>query len=97
MNRELLVAADKRGKVDVERVRADKTVVEADIKYPTDSGLLTPAMCRIASQLRRLRAAGVKVSFVDRTSARASTPTTSSTPSSGAPDANDASRISKRD
>jgi IS5 family transposase len=69
LNRELLVAARERGAVDVERVRADTTVVEADIKYPTDSGLLTAATCRIASRLRRLRAAGVKVSFVDRTSA----------------------------
>ena len=68
LNRELLAAADQRGEVDVERVRADTTVVEADIKYPTDSGLLTAATCRIASRLRRLRNAGVKVSFTDRTS-----------------------------
>jgi IS5 family transposase len=69
LNRELLAAAHHCGEVDVERVRADTTVVEADIKYPTDSGLLTAAVCRIASRLRRLRRAGVKVSFVDRTSA----------------------------
>ena len=69
LNRQLLAAADERGEVDSERVRADTTVVEADIKYPTDSGLLTAATCRIASRLRRLHAAGVKVSFVDRTSA----------------------------
>ena len=68
LNRELLAAADERGEVDVERVRVDTTVVEADIKYPTDSGLLTAATCRIASRLRRLRNAGVKVSFIDRTS-----------------------------
>jgi IS5 family transposase len=67
LNRELLAAADERGAVDVERVRVDTTVVEADIKYPTDSGLLTAATCRIASRLRRLRTAGVKVSFTDRT------------------------------
>jgi len=69
LNRELLVAAHGRGEVDLERVRADTTVVEADIKYPTDSGLLTAAVCRIASRLRRLRAVGVKVSYVDRTAA----------------------------
>jgi IS5 family transposase len=68
LNRQLLAAAHERGEVDVERVRADTTVVEADIRYPTDSGLLTAATCRIASQLRRLHAAGVKVRFVDRTS-----------------------------
>jgi transposase, IS5 family len=40
----------------------------ADIKYPTDSGLLKAATCRNASRRRRLRNAGVKVSFIDRTS-----------------------------
>jgi IS5 family transposase len=69
LNRELLAAAHLRGEVDVARVRVDTTVVEADIKYPTDSGLLTAAVCRIASRLRRLTNAGVKLSFVDRTSA----------------------------
>src|SRR3954453_3038017 len=68
LNRELLAAAHQRGEVDVEGVRVDTTVVEADIKYPPDSGLLPAATCRIASRLRRLRAAGVKVSFIDRTS-----------------------------
>jgi IS5 family transposase len=69
LNRELLAAADGRGEVDLARVRADTTVVEADIKYPTDSGLLTAAVCRIASRLRRLKGAGVRVRFVDRTRA----------------------------
>jgi IS5 family transposase len=68
LNRELVAAAHQRGEVDVERVRADTTVVEADIRYPTDSGLLTAATCRIASRLRRLRNAGVKISYTDRTS-----------------------------
>jgi transposase, IS5 family len=69
LNRELLAAAHGRGEVDLERVRADTTVVEADIKYPTDSGLLTAAVCRIESRLRRLKAAGVKVTYLDRTAA----------------------------
>jgi transposase, IS5 family len=68
LNRELLAAAHQAGQVDTQRARVDTTVVEADIKYPTDSGLLTAATCRIASRLRRLRDAGVKVAFVDRTS-----------------------------
>jgi IS5 family transposase len=68
LNRELLAAAHRRGEVDLDWVRVDTTVVEADIKYPTDSGLLTAATCRIASRLRRLRSAGVKVSAIDRTS-----------------------------
>src|SRR6266508_4681692 len=69
LNVQLLAGAHERGEVDLDRVRVDSTVVEADIKYPTDSGLLTAAVCRIASRLRRLRSAGVKVSFTDRTQA----------------------------
>jgi len=67
LNVQLLAGAHERGEVDLERVRVDTTVVEADIKYPTDSGLLTSAVCRISSRLRRLTNAGVKVAFVDRT------------------------------
>jgi transposase, IS5 family len=69
LNRELLAAAHARGEVDLDRVRADTTVVEADIKYPTDSGLLTAAVCRIGSRLRRLRSVGVNVAYIDRTDA----------------------------
>jgi IS5 family transposase len=69
LNRQLLTAARQRGQVDVDRVRVDTTVVEADIKYPTDSGLLTAATCRIASRLRRLAKVGVKVAYTDRTAA----------------------------
>jgi IS5 family transposase len=47
----LLTAASERGEVSVERVRVDTSVVEADVKYPTDSGLLTAATCQIASRL----------------------------------------------
>jgi IS5 family transposase len=67
LNAELLAKADAAGLVKVDRVRADTTVVEADIKFPTDSGLLTVATARIAVRLRRLRARGVPVVFVDRT------------------------------
>ena len=71
LNVQLLTGAHERGVVDLERVRVDTTVVEADIKYPTDSGLLTSAICRISSRLRRLANVGVRVSFVDRTAAGA--------------------------
>ena len=67
LNAQLLAGAHERGEVDLERVRVDTTVVEANIKYPTDSGLLTSAICRISSRLARLTAVGVKVAFVDRT------------------------------
>jgi IS5 family transposase len=67
LNRQLLDAAHEHGHVDVDRVRVDTTVVEADIKYPTDSGLLTAATGRIASRLGRLVRLGVKVTYTDRT------------------------------
>jgi IS5 family transposase len=68
LNQELLVAAGKAGVVSLQRLRADSTVVEADVSYPTDSGLLTKAVAALAKLLGRLQAAGVAVSFVDRTS-----------------------------
>ena len=67
LNIELLAAAHEDGLVDLARVRADTTVVEADIKYPTDSGLLTSATGRIATSLHRLAKVGVKVAYTDRT------------------------------
>jgi transposase, IS5 family len=39
-------------------VRADTTVVPADVAYPTDSGLLARAVRRIAATGRRIQAAG---------------------------------------
>jgi transposase, IS5 family len=69
LNRQLLTTAHEGAQVDLDRVRVDTTVVEADIKYPTDSGLLTAATCRIASRLRRLAKVGVKVVYTDRTAA----------------------------
>lgn len=39
-------------------VRGDTTVVEADVAYPTDSGLLAKAIRRIAMAIKRIKAAG---------------------------------------
>ena len=69
LNVELLDAANERGVVSLDQVRVDTTVVEADVKYPTDSGLLTAATSRIASRLRRLAKVGVKIVYTDRTTA----------------------------
>src|SRR3954470_15022292 len=40
------------------RLRADTTVVPADVAYPTDSGLLAKAVHRIAATGRRIQAGG---------------------------------------
>ena len=69
LNEALLAKAHEAKVLKMNRLRADTTVVEADIKYPTDSGLLTAATCRIASRLRRLARLGVKIAYTDRTAA----------------------------
>jgi IS5 family transposase len=52
------------------RLRADTTVVPANIKYPTDSGLLTRGITKIARTVQRIQAAGAatRTGFVDTTS-----------------------------
>jgi IS5 family transposase len=59
LNAVLITVGVEAGAVDMSWLRADTTVVPADIKYPTDSGLLTKGVSRIASLVGRLQAAGV--------------------------------------
>ncbi len=57
-NEALLAKAAQAKLLRTSRVRADTTVVEADVAYPTDSGLLAKAVGRIAATGRRIQAAG---------------------------------------
>jgi IS5 family transposase len=57
-NEALLVKAAEAKLLRTGRLRADTTVVEADVAYPTDSGLLAKAVRRIAVTARRVQAAG---------------------------------------
>ena len=66
LNDALLIKAHAEGHVNLDRVRVDTTVVEADIKYPTDSGLLTKAVTNIAKLCRRIDTF-VPVDFKNRT------------------------------
>jgi IS5 family transposase len=69
---ELLLAKAAEDKVlKTSRVRADTTVVPANIKYPTDSGLLTKGISKISKAVRRIQAAGAatRTEFRDRTRA----------------------------
>lgn len=59
LNAELIKVAVEAGVVEVDWLRADTTVVPADIKYPTDSGLLTKGMSQIAGLVGRLQASGL--------------------------------------
>ena len=69
---EALLAKAVQGKVlRTNRLRADTTVVPANVAYPTDSGLLAKAIKRIAVTGRRIKAAGgaVRTQLRDRSRA----------------------------
>lgn len=57
-NEALLAKAAEAKLLRSSRLRADTTVVCADVAYPTDSGLLAKAIRRIAGTGRRIQAAG---------------------------------------
>jgi transposase, IS5 family len=58
LNEALLAKAAGQKLLRAGRVRADTTVVPANVSYPTDSGLLARAIRRIAVTGRRIQAAG---------------------------------------
>ena len=58
LNEALLAKAAEAKLLRTTRVRADTTVVPANVAYPTDSGLLAKAVRRIAATGRRIQAAG---------------------------------------
>ena len=58
LNEALLVKAAAAKLLRTDRVRADTTVVEAAVAYPTDSGLLAKAIGTMARAVGRIKAAG---------------------------------------
>jgi IS5 family transposase len=58
LNEALLAKAAAAKLLRTEKVRADTTVVEADVAYPTDSGLLAKAVGAMARTVDRVKAAG---------------------------------------
>jgi IS5 family transposase len=58
LNEALLIKAAAAKLVRTDKVRADTTVVEAAVAYPTDSGLLAKAVGGIAKTVTRIQAAG---------------------------------------
>jgi transposase, IS5 family len=58
LNAELLSLAVERRVLRSRRLRVDTTVVEADIRSPTDSGLCAHAVSRLAGLARRIKATG---------------------------------------
>jgi transposase, IS5 family len=58
LNEALLAKAAGQKLLRTDKVRADTTVVEAAVAYPTDSGLLAKAVGGMARTIRRIQAAG---------------------------------------
>lgn len=68
LNETLLAKAAAAKLLRTSKIRVDTTVVEANVEYPTDSGLLAKAISRIAATVRRVQAAGgtVRTKIRDR-------------------------------
>ncbi len=71
LNETLIAKAVQAKLVRTGKVRADTTVVSANVAYPTDSGLLAHAIVKIGKLVRRVKAAGAakRTRFRDRSRA----------------------------
>jgi transposase, IS5 family len=58
LNDVLLAQAADAKLVRMHKVRVDTTVVEADVAYPTNSGLLAKAITRLGASITKVKAAG---------------------------------------
>jgi IS5 family transposase len=69
LNEALLARADAAKLVRTGKVRADTTVVSANVEYPTDSGLLARAVTLVGRLVKRIKAAGgaARTEFRDAT------------------------------
>ena len=69
LNEALLARAASAKVLKTNRVRADTTVVPANVAYPTDSGLLAKGVAKMAKAVERLKASGLapRVKTRDRT------------------------------
>src|SRR5207244_3263837 len=68
LNQAVLKTAVEQKLLRSRRLRADTTLMEADIRHPTDSGLCAHAISRLGRTVRRIRAAGLasRTRFRDR-------------------------------
>ncbi|MGE0308202.1 MAG: ISNCY family transposase [Acidimicrobiia bacterium] len=69
LNEALLAKAHEAKVLKTNRLRADTTVVEANVAYPSDSSLLAKGVARMARSVQRLKAAGLatRTRFSNRT------------------------------
>ncbi len=68
LNQAVLSTAVERKLLRSRRLRVDTTVMEADVRYPTDSGLCAHAVSRLGRAVRRIKAIGLalRTRFRDR-------------------------------
>ena len=69
LNGALLAKAHEHKLIRLDKVRADTTVIEANVAYPTDSGLLAKGVAKLARLANQVKAAGLasRTGFRDRT------------------------------
>lgn len=69
LNEALLEKAKTARVVTLDKVRADTTVVPANVAYPTDSGLLAKGVAKLTKSVAAIKAAGLarRTRFRDRT------------------------------
>src|SRR5207249_3800391 len=69
LNDTLLAKAAEAKVLKTNRLRADTTVVEANVAYPTDSGLLAKGVAKLAGAAHKLRRLGLatRTKMVDKT------------------------------
>jgi IS5 family transposase len=69
LNEALLAKAEAARVLKTNRVRADTTVVPADVSYPTDSGLMARGVAKMAKAIGSLKEAGLapRIDAPDRT------------------------------
>ena len=61
LNQTLLHRAVEQKLIRSRRMRVDTTAMEADVRYPTDSGLCAHAVSRVSRLVRKMQAAGMAV------------------------------------
>src|SRR5262249_36478670 len=66
LNDALLVKAAEARVLKTNRLRADTTVIEANVAYPVDSSLLAKGVARVAKLARRVQAQGLATRTVVR-------------------------------
>ena len=59
LNEALLAKAAEKKVIKLDRVRADTTVVEANVAYPTDSSLLAKGVAKLVALSAAIKAAGL--------------------------------------